>query len=185
MTGQAVGSSLNSGLGKVSDVGHYVRWKAISSGIFNLLLGGAFLGFGAFFLYLTQAEPALSSLWFVAVLPMLFGWLIFSMTAVPALRAGCQSGCYFRAGPGGLSLRIPVVKTLEAVLLVLGVKVVEYDLRWEQVKSYEVFVYSTSFGSSYSILIRLNDGTNIWVPEQYFAETAGAMVANITRARNP
>ena len=122
-----------------TDVATLTTWKAALSGIFQLIVGAALLWFSV--TSLGYAVGGYRIDWwftFLSLSLLLMGWFFFA-TGVRRVREAFDKSFYVRAGPEGLSFRIPE-GTWSSLLL--GYRIIEEALPWAMVSRY--YPYSAS-----------------------------------------
>jgi hypothetical protein len=135
--------AVDSVVGPVVDVAHHNRAGAaelsrqkVLPATFLLMIGLLCLVVGATGAAAAEDLAKEYGFWLgAAAVGLVFGaigWLFFIL-AVYWRRCAGEQGAYLRAGPGGLSVRVPAPPGLA-----LSYKLLEVDLPWQQIKTWKL-----------------------------------------------
>ncbi len=114
----------------------------------------------------------------LAVMPLGLGWLFLS-EGTRRLRASGERDCFLKAGPDGLSMRLPGNATRASAYFSYAVW--EYSFRWDEVSSLSWTVES---GSKRNLLVTARGGS-LEIPGRYFKEDSRKILDNIRAAAAP
>lgn len=149
-------------------------------------LGALFFGFLIsyfFYLPLMGKETGIDTGTTIAclVLMPLFLWFCLG-NAVIRIRASLVRGRYFRAGPGGISVRLP--ETTLSASLRFKMTIIQLDLPWEKVKTWYPFTSAhQGIVTERSIVFELHKNKRIAIPTFHFREKQKEIAANVARAQ--
>lgn len=164
------------------DVATYGGWKLPASALGNLLMGLAALGAVAALVFFISQETAAGKASYgvliIGIFPLGFGWLLLAQ-AVRRFREIAESGCFLRAGPEGLSLRLPGAARRSSLWLAYDMW--EYNFGWDEVGSISL---SLEWDYSRNLLIDARGG-RLELEGVYFKEPARAILDNIREAAKP
>lgn len=164
-------------VGPVIDVAHH---QMCAGGCF-LFLGGAALMALAILLVIVGFERGAPewSFWLVFALFFLLGWGVLSSGSY-WLRSGFGRSYYFRAGRGGISVRIPGSYTL----LGLSYHVIQFDLPWADIRVCQPHRFLVNGLEMESYLdLETARGGSFRVYGWHFREELSEIVENLDRAR--
>ena len=178
-------SDASSDVGSLVDVATRSAWKAIILGLFWLPLAGASACGSVVALLAIHWERSRGINEITGLMiPMAAGgalvaWLLLA-TAVRRLRAAFEPGCYLRAGPGGMSFRVPGAATLSSLLF--GYRIKERNLRWDEVRAWYPYLFTINgIPSASAIVIETARGGTIKIPTMYFSESRRRIADNMNR----
>jgi hypothetical protein len=175
-----------SSIGNLVDVATRGSWKAIILGLIWLLLGSApttllVIALSAINWERSRGINEITGMMIpIAAGCALVAWFLLA-TAVRRFRAAFEPGCYLRAGPAGLSFRVPGAATLSSLLFGYWIK--ERHLRWDEVRTWYPYL-STINGipSESAIVVEPVRGGRITISTMYFSESRRRIGDDITRA---
>jgi hypothetical protein len=168
----------------MTDVATRTSWKCLVRGLFSLFFGLVVLAVAALLLYLGLFKPDKEMPWWAFLigftLLFLFGWFSFT-DGVRRLQEAFQGGCYLRAGPNGIALRVPGNPTWSSLRLTY--RMMEAELPWSKIKQYHPWVRRVNgIPTSSQVRFELAGGGWYYIDMAYFRESRQQVVANITAA---
>jgi hypothetical protein len=179
----------DSPVGPVVDVATKGKFGGIFRGCAWLMVGGALAIVPGVFVsdaieLLQMQRPGAQ----VSVCLAIFSFMAlvypFWATAVRRFRAAFETDCYFRAGSGGLSVRLPGKARLLALLL--GYTTDEYYLPWAAVKQWYPYsaygFWGIPFIMERSIIVEMETGGSLHLHTYFFSESNQRIADNIRRA---
>jgi hypothetical protein len=152
-----------------------IALRGILRAIFGLMIGGAFV----LLLYLAVTgklnesnDPNEGTPWWLYLIT-----LVILLASVAILSGGAgrfvsafARGCYFRAGPEGLAVRLPIQGWFGRF------RVTEYRFRWEQIKQLVHFTYRINgIPSGTELRIELVSGGRLCIERKYFSASVGSI----------
>lgn len=178
MERQATKTVQPSAVGDVVDVARHTWWKAAPLAIMWLTFGIPCLMTAAVIVYIASTESTEWFFGFIAILPFLFGWMGLT-SAIYWLRTAFQTGYHFRAGPGGLSVRVPGGTTRFG----LGLEIFDFEVNWQQVKRcYPYLRTINGITSESAIVVEGDSGWEAHIHTAHFAESRDTIADNIAQA---
>jgi hypothetical protein len=98
-------------------------------------------------------------------------------------RAASTEGRYFRSGPGGISICIP--DDYASSTFFYSLKVLKFDLPWEQVKNWYPYVQTMNgIPTERSIVFHTFKGEKFGIKTYHFAEKQKEIAENIARSKS-
>lgn len=154
----------------------------VSGALLPLFLGLAAAGAALAVPFFIASEVSRGSgswgLLILEVMPLGMAWLFLSDSSV-TLKASGEKECFLKAGPEGLSLRLPGKPTRASVYFSYGMW--EYSFRWDEVES---LTWTVESGSRRNLVIAARGGT-LEIPGRYFREDTKGILENIRAAAAP
>lgn len=167
-----------SSVGPVIDVARHSWWKALFLGAIWSVIGVPCLMTAAVILYIACTEK---TEWFLPLtaLPMLlFGWC-FVASALYWFRTAFQGGYYFRAGHGGLAVRVPGTTKRFG----LGINLLDFDVPWKDIKRCYPFLRTINgITSESAIIVEGEAGWKARIHTAHFFEARDTIAGNIAQA---
>ena len=167
----------------MKDVATFCRWKFLLEALLRLPIGTLLLAVAGATPFMMQEDissgrssPAVLLL---GVFPFLLGYAIFT-SGVRRVQAACQRGCWLRAGPAGLSMRLPYKAEWRTAFLTN--RLAEHSLTWAEVRNYYTRQYKLN-GLPFGQALILETSRGRFNFGGYFRESAGIIIASIAAAR--
>jgi hypothetical protein len=169
----------DSAVGKVVDVATYspsklyrraIGWMFVAAGMFLSAVAGWF----------ELSKPHADEL--VGICLYMTVSLFPLATGVRRLMAASEKDCYFRAGPGGISVRIPGFPTLSS--LTFRYKMAQFDIPWSAVRQWRPHILRINF-ILFAWWIEFIDNTDHFIaniPMFFFSQSYKQVVEKITEA---
>jgi len=114
-----------------------------------------------------------------ALIPFGFGYLILS-SGSRRLHAACLSGCWFKAGPGGISFRLPYGANGQTLFLTY--RMCERTFTWPEVRSLNEVRYTVN-GMPFGQALSLRTTRERFYLGGYFSEPPALILKCIDSAR--
>jgi hypothetical protein len=127
----------------------------------------------------TRAPGDLGPLWFFLVgLALGFVALLVTSGGVGHLLSAFARDCYFRAGPDGIAIRLPVQGWFGRFRLT------EYNFRWSEIKQFVHFTHSiNAIPVSRELRIELEDGKTVAIKRHYFSASVKNLLQQLATIR--
>lgn len=167
-----------SSVGPVVDVARHTWWKALFLALLWSVVGVPCLMTAAVVVYIACTEKTEWFMPLIALLPLLFGWG-FLASGLYWARTAFQSGYHFRAGNGGLSVRVPGSTRRFG----FGIDLLDFEVPWKDVKRCYPFLRTINGITSESAIVL--EGEAGWVARihtAHFAESRDTIASNIAQA---
>jgi hypothetical protein len=164
-------STHSSSVGLVIDVARHSRTRLLISSCLCALTGPP-LAVGAFGLLSSQGLPIVVAV--IAAIVVLWASLL---GAVSRFRAAFEPNCYFRAGRGGISLRVPGTATP-----FFTYKMIETDVPWRAVTKWYPYLHTINVAPIESAVVVETTSSKLTIEDCHFKESRRRIVANIQEA---
>ena len=170
----------------LQDVTSYAPGRIALLGMVKAIFGLLVTGMGVVAIYATAGgdmkptHPGDMPQWWMILVGAglaIFG-LVVASGGVGRMLSALADGCYFKAGPEGLAVRLPKEGWLGRFRLV------EYHFRWEEIEDLIYFTRSTHLiPVARELHIRLNSGNEVTIQRFYFAASIKSIREELMKIR--
>jgi hypothetical protein len=162
----------------MKDVATYFRWKFLLEAAVRIPIGLLLL-FVAFYVVpvmigdeVAQGHASWGALGF-AIFPLLLGFAIFS-SGVRRIHAAVLRNCWFKAGPEGISFRLPYKSRPQTLFLTC--KITEFTIPWKDVRKMYPLQYKVN-GMPFGRALVLETRQGRFNFGGYFKESPDAIIS--------
>ena len=159
-------------------VTRYARARIVLLGLIKAVFGLMVLGMGALVLWVTAGgemqptKPGDMPHWWMYVVgaAFAFGGLALLAGGLGKMASALARNCLFMAGPEGIAIRLPKQGWFGRF------RVVEYDLKWNQIAQFVRFINRVNLiPVSSELRIELNAGGTVAIARHYFRDSVKAI----------
>jgi hypothetical protein len=170
----------------MQDLTSYARGRIVLRGMLKTIFGLVVVGMGALVIgagatagTAPRQPDDLPPVWMIVVgAGLAFLGLVLTSGGVGSMVSAFAGGCYFKAGPEGLAVRMPKQRWHG------WFKVVEYPFKWEEIESIYPLTRSLNLiPVARELHLRLFGGNDITIERFYFAASSKRLAADLLSIR--
>ncbi|MBI5209191.1 MAG: hypothetical protein HY927_04370 [Elusimicrobia bacterium] len=162
----------------MKDIATYRSWRLAAAAAGSILMGLVCLAVVGSLFFFIRSEKASWGVLLVGLFPLALGSGVLTH-GVRRARESREQGCFLRAGPEGLALRLP--GPAKRRFLCASYDMWEYSFRWDEVTS---VTWTLGSDRARSIVIHARGGS-LTLEAAWFKEPAAAILDNMRRAAHP
>jgi hypothetical protein len=167
----------------VKDVATFCRWKFLVEAVVRIPVGALLFTVGVLTPLMFQEDirngHASPVALVMGLFPLLLGYGIFA-SGVRRVQAACQRGCWLRAGPAGISFRLPYKAEWRTGFLTN--RRAERSIAWPEIRRICLLQYKVN-GIPFGQALVLDTAQGRYNFGGYFREAAGSIVASLEAHR--